>query len=155
MKINQWVQRGLLDIKNGGREEQMKRIGNFTKWLLVTILILMVTGGAVWAYTALTSTGDITVEEPLSFVGDSTFDVTLYPQESDTAQITVANASSVDMEVDLISSIDPDPGAKGMDVDIPAKVNVPATGQATIDIVITAGKSAEPGSYTVSIVIVR
>ena len=132
-----------------------RTLPHFVRWLLVTILVLVVVGGGVYAYTALTGTGDITVEENLSFVGDSSFSVTLYPQETDTAQLIVANASSLDMDVDLLSTIDPDPGAKGMTVDIPAKIVAPAEGQITVDIVITAGKSAEPGSYTVSIIFDR
>lgn len=125
------------------------------RWLLVTLLILAMTVGGVVAYYALTGTGDITVEEALSFVGPTSFSVTLYPQESDTAQLTVANASSLDMDVDLLSTIDPDPGAKGMTVDIPNSITVPATGQVVVDITITAGKNAEPGTYIVSIIFDR
>ena len=132
-----------------------KRLPSALRWTLVTLLILMFTGGAVYAYVALTATDDITVEECLSFVGDSTFSVTLYPQESQAEQITVANASTLDMDVDLISTVDPDPGPKGMTVDIPSKITVPGSGQEVIDIIITAGKNAEPGSYTVSIEIIR
>ena len=126
------------------------------RWCLVTMLILVVTGGSIYAiYTALTATVDITVEECLSFVGPSTFSVSLYPQGSETVQLTIANASPDSMDVDLLSTVTPDPGPKGMTVDIPSKITVPATGQTTIDITISAGKSAEPGSYTVTIEIVR
>lgn len=123
-------------------------------WALV-ILIILVIGGGVYAYVALTATGEITVEECLSFVGPSTFSVTLYPGEGDTVQLTVANASSVAIDVDLVSTITPDPGPKGLTVDIPKKITAPASGQVTLDIDITAGKSAEPDTYSVSIEFAR
>jgi len=132
-----------------------RTLPHFVRWLLVTLLILAVIGGGVYAYTALTAEGDITVEENLSFVGPSTFSVSLYPQESETAQLTVANASSVAMDIDLLSTVMPDPGAKGLTVDLPSKVTAPGNGQVVIDIKITAGKSAEPQVYTVTIEIAR
>ena len=127
----------------------MKKLSHFTRWLLITVLILLLVGGAVLAYVALTSTGEVVVEECLSFVGDNTFSVSLYPQESTVAQLTVANASSLSIDVALTSTIIPNP--KGMTVDIPKTLTVPATGQATIDITITAGKNAEPGIYAILI----
>jgi len=136
-------------------KKRWRILPQFVRWLLVTLLILVVIGGGVYAYTALTGTGDITVEESLSFVGPNTFSVSLYPQESDTAQLTVANASSIDMEIDLLSTVTPDPGAKGLTVDLPSKVTVPGSGQVVIDITITAGKNAEPQVYSVSIEIMR
>lgn len=121
------------------------------KALLSVLLVTALLCGVVYAYRALTSIGQVEVQEALSFVGESTFDVSLFPQESQSAQLTIANASSVAMDVDLLSEVIPDPGAKGLTVDIPAKITVPATGQIVVDIVITAGKSAEPQLYSVSI----
>ncbi len=132
-----------------------RTLPHFVRWSLVTLLILAVIGGGVYAYVALTATGDITVEESLSFVGSSTFSVSLYPQESEVAQITVANASSIDMDIDLASTVIPDPGPQGLTVDLPNNVSVPGSGQVVIDITITAGKSAEPQVYSVEIEIVR
>jgi len=132
-----------------------KMIPHFARWSLVTLLILVLTGGAVLAYVALTATVEVTVEECLSFVGDNTFSVSLYPQESETVHLTIANASSLSMDVDLLSNVVPDPGAKGMTINIPNKVTVPATGQVTIDIEIIAGKSAEPVAYAVTLEIDR
>jgi len=136
-------------------KKKWKLLSPIARWCLVTLLILILVGGSVAAYVALTATVDITVEECLSFVGPSTFSVSLYPQGSETVQLTIANASPDSMDVDLLSTVTPDPGPKGMTVDIPSKITVPATGQTTIDITISAGKSAEPGSYTVTIEIVR
>ena len=125
-----------------------------TKILKALVSVLLVSAllyGAIYAYRALTSTGQVEVQEALSFVGASTFDVSLFPQESQTAQLTIANASSVAMDVDLTSEVVPDPGAKGLTVTIPNKITVPATGQTVVNISITAGKSAEPQVYSVSI----
>lgn len=125
------------------------------RWLLVTILLLLMIGGGVLAYYALTGTGEVTVEEALSFVGPSSFSVSLYPQESAVESLIVANASSLNMDVDLLSTVTPDPGPKGLTIDIPKKITVPAIGQATVNITITAGKNAEPNTYTVSIIFDR
>lgn len=125
------------------------------RWVLVTILILAIIGGGVYAYVALTATGDVTVVEALSWVGSNTFSVNLYPQESVIESLTLANASSVDLTVDFISVVTPDPGPKGLTVSVPNNLNVPATGQASFDITITAGKSAEPQAYTVEIQVDR
>ena len=136
-------------------KKRWRILPEFIRWLLVTLIILVIIGGFVAAFTALTGTGDITVEENLSFVGPSTFTVSLYPQESEVAQLTVANASSIDMDIDLASTVIPDPGTQGLTVDLPNNVTVPGSGQVVIDITITAGKSAEPQVYSVSIEIIR
>ena len=123
--------------------------------ILVTVLLLAMVAGGVLAYNALTGTGNVTVDEALSFVGPTSFDVNVYPQEEVTAQLTIANASSIAMDVDLLSEVIPDPGAKGMTVDIPNSITVPGEGQIVVDITITAGKNAEPGLYEVSIIFDR
>lgn len=130
----------------------MKR---FAKSLAIALIALLITLGAVWAYTALTSTGDVTVEENLSWVGSNTFSVSLYPQESDTVSLTLANASVIDMDVDLTSTVTPDPGAKGLTISLPNKLTVPGSGQIAFDVDIVAGKNAEPQAYTVEILIER
>ena len=133
-----------------------KGLSSVARWLLVTITIMVVTGSVAYAaYRALTGTGEVTVIENLSWVGENTFAVNLYPQESVVESLTLANASGVEMDVDIVSTIDPDPGAKGMDIDVPAGVTIPASGQASFDVTITAGKSAEPITYTVTFYIER
>lgn len=125
------------------------------RWMLVTIFLLVLTAGGAYAYVALTATGEVTVEECLSFVGPNTFSVSLYPQESITAQVTIANASQGAIDIDLASTVVPDPGTKGLTIDIPAKITVPAIGQVAVSIIVTAGKSAEPGVYNISILFDR
>ncbi len=125
------------------------------RWILVTMLFLMLTAGGVYAYIALTATGQITVQECLSFVGGNTFSLTIYPQQTKTAQVTIANASPINMEVDLSYIVVPDPGTKGLTVTIPKKITVPASGQLAVTITVSASKSVEPGVYDVSINFVR
>lgn len=131
----------------------MRHLSRFTRWLLVTLTLMAIVGIGAWAYTALTSEGTVTIDECLSWVGTNTFDVQLYPQGSDTRTLTLANASPDDIDVDLISTITPD--LKGVTVSIPNKVTVPATGQASFDVVVNASKSAEPLVYQISILVER
>jgi len=133
----------------------MRKLSRVVRWLLTTTVAMMIVGGAAYAYVALTGTGEVTVVENLSWVGDNTFAVNVFPQESIVETLTIANASSVAMEVDIVTTIDPDPGAKGMTIDIPAKITIPAIGQQAFNVTITAGKSAEPITYTVTFEIAR
>lgn len=133
----------------------MKKLSGIVRWLLATIVILVIVAGSAYAYVALTGTGQVTVIECLSWVGANTFDVDLYPQESTTINLILANESSLAIDVDVVSTVTPDPGAKGMTIDVPNGVTVPASGQAPFDVTITAGKSAEPITYTVTFEIVR
>ena len=137
----------------------MKRIWrllpSFVRWVIVTVVIVCLVSSGVLAYVALTATGDAEVLEPLSFVGSSTFSISLYPQQSEIVQLTIANASPVSILVDLLTLVEPDPGAKGMTFDIPNNITVPASGQIEIDITITAGKNAIPQLYTVTIEVDR
>jgi len=114
---------------------------------------MLVIGVGVWAYMALTGTGTVTVGECLSWVGSNTFEVSLYPQGSETVTLTLANASPDNIEVDLISSIMPD--LKGITIDIPKKLTVPAGGQLSFDVVVKASKSAEPNIYDILIEVSR
>ena len=132
-----------------------KRLPSVIRWFLVTLAIICVSAGAVSAYVAITSTGDITIDEALSFVGENTFSVSMYPLESEIVQLTIPNASSLPIDVDLLSEIVPDPGPQGLTVDVPSKITIPATGQLTVDITITAGKNAVPDTYAVSIQVDR
>lgn len=132
-----------------------KGLSPVIRWLLTTLLLLLIVSGVAYAYVALTGTGEVTVEECLSWVGPSTFSVSLYPQESQVESLTLANASGVDMDIDITSVVTPDPGTKGLVIDVPKTLTVPAVGQIAFDITITAGKNAEPDTYTVTIDIVR
>jgi len=129
----------------------MKR--NFVRWLLGTLVLLLIIGVGAYAYVALTSTGEVTIDECLSFVGSNTFSVSMYPQGSEVVQLTIANASPDDIDIDLISEIIP--ALKGIIIDIPKKLTVPAVGQIVVDITISASKSASPETYSITIQVDR
>ena len=127
---------------------------NFVRWLLVTLLVIAIIGGAAYAYKILTITGEVEVKEAISVVGDTTFSFSLYPQESASKQFTLANASSISLDVGLSYTCTPDPG-NNISVTLPNKVTVLATGQANFTVTCTASKSAEPTSYSISINVER
>jgi len=129
----------------------MKR--NFVRWLLGTLVLLLIIGVGAAAYVALTSTGEVTIDECLSFVGDNIFSVSMYPQGEEIVQLIIANASPDDIAIDLISEIIPD--LKGITIDIPKNLTVPAEGQVIVDITISAGKSASPETYSITIQVDR
>lgn len=138
--------------------DEMRRfwtsLPNFVRWLLVTLLVIGVIGGAAYAYKILTITGEVTVAEAISVVGDTTFSFSLYPQESASKQFTLANASGVSLDVNLNYTCTPDPG-NDITVTLPNKVTVPAIGQANFTVQVTASKSAEPQSYSIAINVER
>ena len=135
--------------------KRFKLLPSFIRWLLITFLILGIVAGGVYAYIALTGQGQIIVVEPLSWVGSNTFTVSLYPQEGITVTLTLANDSSVALETDFTYTIIPNPVGKGLTVTLPNKLIVPATGQASFNVGITASKSAEPGTYNITIEVNR
>ncbi len=125
------------------------------RWLIITAILTIIVGGSAYAYVALMGTGQVTIQECLSFIGSNTFAVTLYPQETKMVQLTVANASPIDLSVDLNTTITPDPQGKGLTVSVPSKITVPAIGQVVVTITITATKNATPGTYQVSVEFAR
>lgn len=120
--------------------------------ILGTLLILFLLTSGVYAYVALTGHVEVTVSEALSFVGDSDFSLQLYPQEQQTMQVTVANASSVDMEVDINYTVTP---SGHITVSVPNKITAPAHGQISFDIAVSASKSVAPGVYSIDYAIAR
>ena len=120
-----------------------------TRWLLVTLLLLVVIPGSVLAYRALTAEIEVTIPECLDFVGPSSFQVVLYPGETETVQITISNISSVSLEVDLISTVTG--GTGGLTADIPKKITVAGKDETTVSINMLASKGAAPGNYLITI----
>ena len=129
--------------------KRWKLLPPIIRWGLVTLLILMMTVGVVLAYKALTAEVEVTLEECLSFVGDSSFQVLLYPGETETIQVIISNQSSVPIEVDLESRITG--GHGGLTVDIPKKITVASKDETIININILASQSAVPGTYLITI----
>ena len=131
-----------------------RRLPGVIRWLLVTLMIMAIVAGGASAHVALTSVTDVTVSECLSWVGESTFSITLYPQEEATLDLTIANASSLDMTVDILSLITPDPGGK-VTVSAPNNLLVPANGQQVFTVTVSASKKVVPGTYTITLQIDR
>jgi len=122
--------------------------------LISALIITLVTGIGVWAYTALVGTIELGVEENLSFVGDSEFQLEGYPGQTLYQEITVANASPDDMNIDVGYLVMPDPSSD-LRVDTPKNVTVPGEGEKTFEITITINKSATPMFYEINYEIVR
>jgi len=122
--------------------------------LISALIITLVTGIGVWAYTALVGTIELGVEENLSFVGDSEFQLEGYPGQTLYQEITVANASPDDMNIDVGYLVMPDPSSD-LRVDTPKNVTVPGEGEKTFEITITINKSATPMFYEINYEIIR
>lgn len=137
---------------------KMKRIWRglpgVLRWLLVTLLIMAIVGGGSSAFVALTSSSEVAVIECLSWVGESTFSMTLYPQEEDTKTLTLANASSLDMTADILTSVTPDPVGK-LTVSVPPNLTVPANSEQAFDVTVSANKKVVPNTYTITLQIDR
>jgi len=122
--------------------------------LISALIITLVTGLGVWAYTALVGTIELGVEENLSFVGDSEFQLEGYPGQILYQEITIANASPDDMDIDVGYVVMPDPGSD-LKVNTPKNVTVPGDSEATFEITITISKSAAPMFYEINYEIIR
>lgn len=141
-----------LDSENRKELQNMKR--RLKNALISALIITLVSGIGAFAYVALIGRIDVAVPEPLSFVGESEFQVELYPGESQSISITVANASSADLDVDLDYFVFPDP-AGHLIVSIPNKITAPGGGEVSVDVTVTILKSATPGAYEISYEIIR
>lgn len=122
--------------------------------LISALIITLVTGIGVWAYTALTGIIQLEVQENLSFVGESEFQLEGYPGQTLYQEITVANASPDDMDFDVGYTVSPPPGTD-LNINTPKKVNAPGGGEVTFEVTITISKSAAPMFYEISYEIIR
>lgn len=122
--------------------------------LISALIITLVTGTWVWAYVALTGTVQLEVQENLSFVGESQFELEGYPGQTLYQEVTVANASPDDMDIDVGYVVMPNPGSD-LNVNTPKNVTVPGAGEATFEITITISKSAAPMFYEINYEIIR
>ncbi len=119
---------------------------------LAALIAVAVPLVAFAAYTILTMTGQVTVQESIT-VTPTTFTASMYPGESYTQSLTLSNASSVAVDVSFTSSISP--VTTEVTLTAPNKVTVPATGSATAQVSVVASKSAAPGAYVVSVGVAR
>lgn len=122
--------------------------------LISALIITLVVAAWVGAYTALTGILQLEVQENLSFVGGSEFQLEGYPGQTLYQEVTVANASPDDMDIDVGYLVSPDPGSD-LNIQTPNKVTVPGGGEVTFEITIITSKSAAPMFYEINYQIMR
>lgn len=125
----------------------MKKI--FLKVFLAVILPILLIGGSVAAYLALTATVDVSVDESLSWVTPNTYSVNLFPGESQTLNLIIHNESSADLTVTLKDKVTPK--IKGLEITLPDTLNALAVANTAFDVVIVATAGVEPGTTQLTI----
>lgn len=134
--------------------------------LIVVFLLLAITCGAIYAYTALTVTSNIEVLEPISIAsveGDGTFDMSthswdtgqIYPMSQPTIIITFANAAPGPITLTL--SVSPqflDAGNIQFSFDT-TTLEVPAEGTASAILMAVTDQSLTPGYYNTQVTVSR
>ncbi len=122
-----------------------RTLPHFVRWSLVTVAIIAGVSGGVLAFNALFGQITGTIEEPLGWVGDSSYDFgTIYPTQTILCPLTVSNLAPNPIEFDVLYTISPVDLDAEITVTIPNKLTAPAAGQITFDIEITTSKSAPP-----------
>jgi hypothetical protein len=141
----------------------MKRL---LKGLGMVLLALMLVGGVVYAYTAITVTSEVEVQEPISIVsveGDGAFESDtntwnigeIYPLDTASITITFANASAGTITLTLTAnpaSLDDDNLSFSFDNET---VDVPGMGTATVTLTANTTQSLAPGNYSTQITVER
>lgn len=128
----------------------MRRLfAHSARWTLVTLVVMVMAAGATWAYLALTATVEVEVPEALSWDGEHEFHVTLYPGESQTFKLLVANASSANLTVTLKVTVEPK--LKGLTVTVPDSLVAIGGATTRVDAILDVAPDAEPGVCAVTI----
>jgi uncharacterized membrane protein len=136
------------------------------KALVIALVAVILAVGAVYAYTAITVTSHVEVQEPISIVsveGDGTFDTgsniwdigVIYPVDTASIAITFANEAAGAITLNL--SAHPaslDDGNLVFSFDNPT-VEVPAGGTATVTVSANTTQSLAPGSYSTEVTVER
>ena len=136
------------------------------KVAIIAAVLAAVTGGLAYAYTALTITSDVEVQEPISIVsavGDGEFDDEtlvwdigeIYPLDQASLTITFANEASGPIQLNL--SAEPasfDGGNLNFAFDL-AQLAVPGEGQASVTLRAESTQSLAPGEYSTEVVVER
>ena len=161
-----------LIIKNAGEagkkevkmKKLIKRMG--ITGICIAVLILVAIGTVAYAYTAITVTSQVEVDEPISILladGDGSFDAenniwdigTIYPLDAPSITVTFANAAEGAITLTLSAnpaSFDGDNLIFIFDNDT---VEVPAGGIASVTITADTTQSLAPGAYFTEIIIER
>jgi uncharacterized membrane protein len=143
----------------------MKKI---PKALVIAFVAVILAAGAVYAYTAITVTSEVEVQEPISIVsvsveGDGTFDTSSNIWDIgvicplDTASIAITFDNKAAGAITLSLSAHPaslDGGNLVFSFDNPA-VEVPAGGTATVTLSADTTQSLAPGNYSTEVTVGR
>ena len=77
-----------------------------------------------------------------------------YAGETSVKDVTLSNAASVPIEIDMVETIT-GPTPAELTVTFAKKITVPANDQIMTTVIVKASKSITPGEYTVSISVIR
>ena len=134
--------------------------------VIITAVMVVVAGGIAYAYTALSITSGVEVQEPISIVsaeGDGEFDADalswdigeIYPLDRASLTITFANEAAGPIQLSLSAdpaSFDGDNLTFAFDLD---QLVVPGEGEASITLRAESTQSLAPGEYSTEISIER
>ncbi len=123
-------------------------------FLAVLVMVLAIPVIAFAAYAIMTIVGTYNVTEPITISPSSwtvgTPGVPFHAGETSIKDVTVTNAASVPIEIDLVETVT-GPSPAEFTVTFTKKVTVPATGSIVVAVTAKASNSTAPGAYTVSI----
>lgn len=125
----------------------MKR--RFIKIALAILIPVLLIGGGVSAYLALTADIQVTTQEALTWVSAHEFEVKLMPGETTEVVMEIHNASTAALPVQLTKSINP--FISGLTIVCPDSFTAPANDNIRFNVVITALPSVEVGSTRILI----
>lgn len=123
-----------------------KRLVKILIGVLVPVLLI---GGGVSAYLALTAHFQVKTNECLTWVSGNEFDLNLYPGENFITDLTIHNESSVSLNVTLKKTITPK--IKGLSIISPDEIIVEAQKDTTFTVEVLASSSLEIGETSVTI----
>jgi len=121
--------------------------------IIVLAICLLLSPFGVMAYEALTSTGTVTVGEPLYWVEEPNLTVQLYPQQGTVIEMKIGNLSVNSIAATVTVTVTPE--IPGLSIGYPSTLTVPGKGQATLTISLGVAQDGEPGECQLSVVIQR
>lgn len=132
----------------------MKIFKMIPSWIISAIIAVLITSGGVSAYTAVTASGEVTIDEPISIIEGNTFSFNLYPGDFDTLDLSVKNSSPNVMTVFPTAVITPSAG-QDICIEMPPSltINPGQTVNLTADVFATV--AAPPGTYSIEIMMER
>ena len=134
--------------------------------LVIVILLLGLTGGAIYAYTALTVSSSVEVLEPISIAsvgGDGTFDMNnffwdtgqIYPMSTPSLTFTFYNAAPGPITLTLDVSPASLDGGNIQFYFNTTSLEVPAEGTASATLMTFTNQSLTPGVYGTHVMVSR